>query len=81
MKNVKSPSHYQQGYIETIYVIKQVLGDEGFKAYCMGNWIKYNCRAKHKGGQEDLEKARVYLNWAQNGLPEPINGKVSNDIA
>lgn len=67
---VKSPKHYQQGYIETIYAIAQTLGPEGFKAYCMGNWIKYSSRHKLKGGQEDLDKAEVYLGWAANGLPE-----------
>lgn len=25
--------------------------------------LKYLIRADHKGGVEDLEKARVYLNW------------------
>lgn len=72
--NVNSPKHYQQGVVETIYTIRDTLGAEGFKAYCMGNWIKYNARYQHKNGEEDLRKAEVYLGWAVNGLPEPVNG-------
>ena len=49
--------------IESIDVIKAVLREDGFKAFCRGNALKYLIRADHKGGVEDLEKARVYLNW------------------
>ena len=77
MDNVQSPQHYTQGYIEVIYAIHDVLGREGFKAFCMGNYIKYNARANHKGlKSEDLAKADQYLEWATNGLPEPVNGRV-----
>jgi hypothetical protein len=74
--NVLSPKHYTQGHLETIYVIEQVLGKEGFKAFCMGNYIKYKERHAFKNGAEDLAKAEQYLTWAVNGLPEPIDGKV-----
>lgn len=68
---VASPEHYTQGWLETIYTIRQVLGAEGFKAFCLGNWIKYKERHGHKNGEEDLKKAEQYLHWATNGLPEP----------
>lgn len=68
MSAVDSPAHYQQGHIETIYAIEQTLGPEGFKAYCMGNWMKYIARHQYKNG-EDLAKANKYLEWAANGLP------------
>jgi hypothetical protein len=29
--------------------------------WCQGNIVKYVCRYKHKGGLEDLKKARHYL--------------------
>lgn len=62
---VNEPKHYKlDGLdIESIDVIKAVLKDEGFKAFCRGNTLKYLIRADNKGGVEDLEKARVYLNW------------------
>lgn len=77
MSNVESPNHYTAGYIEVIYAIHDVLGREGFKAFCMGNYIKYNARANHKGLRtEDLAKADQYLEWATNGLPDPVDGRV-----
>lgn len=66
--NIKHPSHYTQGYCETIYEIFDILGPEGFKSYCLGNWIKYKSRAQYKNGDEDLKKADVYLGWATHGL-------------
>lgn len=74
-------SHYVQGYFETIYEIRDILGQEGFKAFCMGNYIKYSARAQHKGNYlEDAAKAQQYLLWAVNGLPDPVNGRVPRDI-
>lgn len=73
---VASPKHYVQGHIEAIYVIEQVLGKEGFRQFCMGNYLKYKMRHEHKNGDEDLQKALVYLDWATNGLPAPVNNRV-----
>lgn len=77
--NVNSPKHYTRGHVETIYAIENVLGPEGFKAYCMGNYMKYMARHQHKNGEEDLKKAQVYLNWLTNGLPAPVNGKLPKE--
>jgi hypothetical protein len=53
------PSHYNEGKIEAIAVI------EDWKlGFCLGNTIKYICRAGKKAGNpelKDLEKARWYL--------------------
>lgn len=61
----KSPKHYQlEGLnVESIEVIKSVLGQEGFKAFCKGNTMKYLIRAEKKNGLEDYKKAQTYLNW------------------
>jgi hypothetical protein len=63
--NVKSPKHYKlDGLdIESIDVIKAILGREGFKAFCHGNALKYLTRANKKNGVEDFEKAKVYIEW------------------
>lgn len=63
--NVKSPKHYKlEGLnIESIEVIKSVLGKEGFKNFCKGNVMKYLFRAEKKNGTEDYRKAQTYLNW------------------
>ncbi|WP_277070987.1 DUF3310 domain-containing protein [Slackia exigua] len=60
---VEHPAHYTAGDVECIDAIRSALGD-GFADYCLGNVIKYVWRHRMKGGAEDLEKARVYLDWA-----------------
>lgn len=61
--SVNSPKHYTQGKYETIDVIldtvKYLPGDQG---YLLGNILKYLIRYPHKNGEEDLRKARWYIN-------------------
>jgi hypothetical protein len=57
---VNHPPHYTAGEIECIDAIRAALGREGFIAYCRGNAIKYLWRCEHKGGVEDLKKAKWY---------------------
>lgn len=57
------PSHYTKNKIECIDYIKDVLSPEEYQGYLRGNITKYMHRYKDKGGVEDLNKARVYLNW------------------
>lgn len=60
--NVNHPKHYTQGEIETIDKIKYLTEDfNGIEAVCIGNFIKYIDRCNLKGGMEDLEKAKWYL--------------------
>lgn len=61
---VNSPSHYTTGGIETIDFIRAKLGPEGFRAYCLGNVLKYVSRWESKNGEEDLKKALKYMEWA-----------------
>jgi hypothetical protein len=69
---VSKPSHYNtDGGVECITYIKQVLGNDGFVAYCRGNVMKYNHRAMYKGNPlEDMAKAQQYLEWANETLKE-----------
>lgn len=62
---IKSPSHYMLDRlnVESIDVIRSVLGIDGFKKHCRGCALKYLLRADKKNRTEDLKKARVYLNW------------------
>lgn len=63
--NVHQPKHYKlDGLdIEVIDVIKSLLTPEQLKGYLHGNVIKYILRSDKKNGVEDLEKAKVYLEW------------------
>ena len=70
---VDKPAHYNlEDGVECIDYIKQVLGKEGFVAYCRGNVMKYNHRAMYKNATpvEDLKKAHQYLTWANETLEE-----------
>ena len=61
--NVNHPSHYADKEIEVIDYIRDTLGADEFVGYCIGNVLKYTSRWRKKGGVEDLEKAKVYLDW------------------
>ena len=68
---VTKPLHYNVGEIECIDYIKQVLGVEGFIAYCHGNMIKYQHRYRYKGnGTEDMKKAEWYIKRMNEALSE-----------
>lgn len=70
MDNIKSPNHYKLNElkIESIDVIKAVLGRDGFSAFCHGNVLKYLIQARKKNGVEDFKKAKVYLEWMIENL-------------
>ena len=58
-----NPNHYKQGKVECIDCIESATSSlTGFEGFCTGNAIKYLYRWKQKGGKQDLEKARWYLN-------------------
>ena len=58
-----NPNHYKQGKVECIDCIESATSNlTGFEGFCTGNAIKYLYRWKQKGGKQDLEKARWYLN-------------------
>lgn len=66
---IKSPSHYKLEGLncETIDVVKARLGKDGFKAFCVGNVLKYVLRAEKKNGLEDYKKSKQYLEWIIEG--------------
>jgi len=61
---VEKPEHYNQGSIETIDYIVDVLGEYDSIHYCHGNVLKYlGSRMWSKNDPvEDAKKARWYLN-------------------
>lgn len=59
---VNNPPHYTGGEVECIDAIRSALTPEEFRGYVKGNVMKYVFRERLKGGDEDLEKARWYLN-------------------
>lgn len=59
----KQEKRYKHGDIECIDAIRACMSEEEFKGFCKGNVIKYIWRSDYKGGREDLEKAKDYLNY------------------
>ena len=62
---VSHPSHYQsKSGLECKDVIKAVTEDlVGYEAVYTANIIKYTWRWKKKGGDEDLRKAKQYIDF------------------
>lgn len=67
-KNVKvydniNPSYYDNRKIKAIDCVKSLLEgvNNGFEGFLKGNLYKYVCREQFKGGKEDLEKAKWFL--------------------
>lgn len=59
---INHPPHYTSGRIECIDAIESALTADEFRGYCKGNVLKYVFRERLKGGDDDLAKARFYLN-------------------
>ena len=57
---VNHPEHYNQGTIECIDAIEDMLSQEEFVGYLRGNSLKYRWRFRYKNGIEDLRKAEWY---------------------
>ena len=70
MDNVNHPSHYTEGKIECIEYIEDKLTPEEYRGYIKGNVLKYITREKHKNGDEDLRKAKWYLDRLVGRLDE-----------
>ena len=60
---VNHPPHYNMYPFEVLEAIQSLLGTEGYKAYLLGNELKYRLRAGFKDKdkvQEDIDKALFY---------------------
>ena len=59
--NVNHPSHYETGKYECFDVMREALGDDIVKGFCLGNAFKYIYRTGRKNGLEDIKKAQWYI--------------------
>ena len=65
MSNVDHPSHYNiSGRKECIVEMLEKFGEDAVKTFCILNAYKYRYRHELKGGEEDLQKAEWYENFA-----------------
>lgn len=58
---VNAPPHYREGEVECIDAIESALSPSELGGFLKGQVLKYLWRERHKGGLEDLKKARFYL--------------------
>ena len=58
---VNHPSHYESGKFECIEVMEEALGVDAVKSFCLCNAFKYLYRYNRKNGDEDVRKAKWYL--------------------
>ena len=56
-----NPSHYKQASVECIDVLLMTQGVEYTKGFCLCNAMKYLYRHNAKNGDEDIKKAKWYL--------------------
>ena len=58
---------------QPIELMHMGLTDAEFEGYCIGNIMKYILRYKYKDGENDLRKAREYIDFLLRYYnPEPI---------
>jgi hypothetical protein len=73
-EEVNHPARYNVGKVECIDAIESAVSHcNGFEGFCIGNVIKYLWRFKEKGGVQDLEKAKWYLNKLTSIKPSADN--------
>ena len=66
--------HYDVGGIEVQEIIRAKLTPEQYEGFCLGNIIKYACRANHKGHfDRDMEKVGFYQRFLRGAYTERMN--------
>lgn len=68
---IHNPSHYTNGGIEFIEVLRAKLSSDEFRGFLKGNVIKYTLRAEHKNGAQDYAKGAKYAQWLAEVKPNP----------
>lgn len=70
MDNI-NPDHYKNTSLECIEVMIIAFGRESVIQFCMLNSFKYLWRWKNKNGDEDLVKAKWYIDKAREIICDP----------
>ena len=82
---VNKPAHYNQGPIECIDAMQQILTPEEFRGFLKGNVFKYLWREKGKNGIEDLRKGKDYYDrliqsFDENEAEQLATGEVAGEV-
>lgn len=67
--NVNHPKHYEgHTSLECTEVMRVIFGVKAVYYFCLCNAFKYLWRYKNKNGEEDIKKARWYLDYVLHDL-------------
>ena len=67
--NVNNPQHYAGSTsLECIECMRVTFGAKAVYDFCLCNAFKYLWRYKNKNGEEDIKKARWYLDYVQHDI-------------
>ena len=67
--NVNNPRHYAGSTsLECIECMRVTFGAKAVYDFCLCNSFKYLWRYKNKNGEEDIKKARWYLDYVQHDI-------------
>lgn len=78
--NVNHPSHYETGKFECIDVMLETQGLDAVKAFCICNAFKYIYRHNGKNGDEDIRKAKWYIDKYVSLCDEEESKKIGEFI-
>lgn len=66
-----SSRYYDAGGLEVQEIIRAKLTKEQYEGFCLGNILKYACRANFKGSKaRDIEKVGFYARFLDEHLKE-----------
>lgn len=79
--NVNHPKHYEGSTsLECIECMELVFGINAVCFFCLCNSFKYLWRYKNKNGEEDVNKAKWYLEYVEKCIErasvEPLHGDI-----
>ena len=73
--NINHPAHYENSSLECIEAMELIFGYQYVYSFCVCNAWKYIWRYKNKNGNEDLRKARWYIDrclWYDRNCSDEI---------
>lgn len=79
--NVNHPRHYEGSTsLECIECMEVAMGTDAVYKFCLCNAFKYMWRYKNKNGEEDVKKARWYLDYVEQGIERASVDNISEDV-
>lgn len=78
---VSHPPHYEGSTsLECIECMEVIFGINAVCFFCLCNSFKYLWRYKNKNGEEDVKKARWYLDYVEKSLERASVENISEDV-